>query len=163
MARNRHGEYLQPHGNGFRVRIPVASHLQDIIGKKNLYAQLKSRTKDSAKRESHSHIADLMVVLEKAEAALNTKDPIIAEALRWRLNIKPSLKSKRTPQSSGPPVSASDIDWDEVEYDDEFDGMIDRAYQIEAKEGRDKAQIFSDIASGAQTPIFENIEGFLTF
>lgn len=133
MPKRRNPPYLDTHGNQYRVQMKVPLRLRGILGKAKLIRPLHTNNLRDAEQLKWAVISDLKQILRDAERALATSDPIEAEALRRR-------------------------PFRDNEGDREF--IIDRAYEIERKHGRNKAKMFADLATAATTPLDYFTSGF---
>lgn len=157
-------QYLEWHGQQWRVRIKVPEKLRSIIDKSKLVHPLHTSDLQEANSKKWAVVAHFKTTLEQARKALETDDPIKAEALRVRLLIKPSsLESASHSQNSTDAIPAHGSDRSQAEYDDNYDGMIDRAYEIEKTHGLVRAKEYVALASGAVTPLMNHFSEFVDF
>lgn len=142
-------DYLQFHGNQYRVRLRVPSKLVPIIGTTVLIAPLGTNDPRAADVLKHGALAKLKERLRTAEKAQAADDPLMAEALRRRLFIDTGNRRGNQPLTR--------------EEEDERYGVIDRAHQIERTHGLQRAKEFVSLATGAVTPLTHHRTPFVEF
>lgn len=129
-------QYLEFHGQQWRVVIFVPRKLQDIIGRKRLKHSLGTADLRKANELKWAVVARLQAVIAQARKALATNDPLEAEALRMRLH-------------------AGD---EGTQY-----FLHDRATQLEATHGAERAKAFYEVASGQVTPLDHHADAFKAY
>lgn len=146
----KQSDYLQFHGNKWRVRVRVPRKLQDIIGTTVLIEPLGTSDKKTADVLKHGALSRIKEKLRIAEKILATEDPLTAEALKHRLFIDEDAKLyPKRPYSD--------------QHDDALYGIVRRAEQIEKTQGLSRAQTFAALASGQSTPIKHHKTTFADF
>jgi len=126
-------QYLEWHGQQWRVRLKVPRAVRDLIGRGKLTHPLHTADLKDANARKWPIVARLKGVIAAAEKALASTDPLDAEALRNRLH-----KDEQGTQ----------------------DHILDRAVQIEGTHGEDRAKAFYDLASGRVTPLADQAAAF---
>ena len=127
-------QYLEWHGQQWRVRMKVPAKLRDVLGKGKLIYPLHTSDLKEAEARKWSHVARFKAIITEAEKALNNSDPLLAEALQMRLNN----------------------DRESVGY-----AAIIRAEEIKKQHGYTAAKPFYDIATGQATPLALHSDSFL--
>ncbi|TIN19671.1 MAG: hypothetical protein E5Y51_05570 [Mesorhizobium sp.] len=127
-------QYLEWHGQQWRVRVKVPAKVRDIIGRGKLTHPLHTADLKEANERKWPVVARLKAVIASAEKVLVSNDPVEAEALRLRL---------------------TNLD------DDAQEAITFRAYQLEREHGEDRARAFYDLASGKTTPLDHHVDSFL--
>jgi len=127
-------QYLEWHGQQWRVRVKVPAKLRGIIGRGKLTHPLHTADIKEAEGRKWSIVARLKATIAQAAKALRTGDPIDAEALRMRLT-----------------------NTDE----DNRDAIMLRAEQLETVHGERRAKQFYDLAIGRVTPLDHHVDPFL--
>lgn len=152
--------YLKKHGNQWLVVIKVPERLRRIVGKAHLKQPLHTDSLAVANREKFKHIAAMKAQLEEVEREQRRRDklpadPLTEEALTWRWRID---QVKHDPE----PISIDERG--EIE-EDTFSLttllLVDRAEEIEQREGRKTAKSFYEIATGKGTPIMSLVDRWL--
>ncbi|RWD44091.1 DUF6538 domain-containing protein [Mesorhizobium sp.] len=133
MANQR--QYLEWHGQQWRVRVKVPARLRDLIGRGKLTHPLHTADLKDADARKWPIVSRLKGVIAAAERALATNDPLEAEALRHRLSN----------------------DEDDTQF-----AIRLRAEQVEGTEGLDRAKAFFALASGQVTPLGHHAAEFLS-
>ncbi|MER8622888.1 tyrosine-type recombinase/integrase [Mesorhizobium sp. M1143] len=132
MANQR--QYLEWHGQQWRVRVKVPARVRDLIGRGKLTHPLHTADLKDADTRKWPVVSRLKGIIAAAEKVLATNDPLEAEALRHRLS--------------------SD------EEDTQFAIRL-RAEQIEETQGISPAHAFFDLASRKVTPLDHHAAEFL--
>ncbi|MBX3579779.1 MAG: tyrosine-type recombinase/integrase [Rhizobiaceae bacterium] len=129
-------QYLEWHGQQYRVRIKVPADLRTILGKGKLTRPLHTSNLAEANRLKWPAVAELKAAIERARRAATSEDPAdaLAEALR------------------------NDPDEDARAY-----GIDVHAQRLEAKHGPKRAKAFADLAFGRTTPIDHHADAFLAY
>jgi integrase len=130
-------QYLEWHGQQWRVRVKVPDKLRSIIGKSKLIHPLHTGDLQEADAKKWPVVTSFKATLNQARKILETDDPIMVDALHQRLFIKPGT------------------------YDDNYEWMIERAYEIEKTHGEVKAHEYVDIANSSVTPLSHHLDEFL--
>jgi len=128
-------QFLEWHGQQWRVRVKVPARLRDILGRGKLVHPLHTADIKDADARKWPIVARLKGIIAAAEKARTSSDPIDAEALRLRLA-------------------------DRADDSEQFAMML-RADQLEAIHGEVRAKQFYDLASGRVTPLDHHTEAFL--
>ncbi len=149
-------QYLEWHGNQWRVRIKVPAAAQRVLGKKKLVHPLHTDSLTEANRKKKFEVMRFQAMIQAAlRPDAVSVDQLEAEARRFRKLV---LAEREAPPK---------IDYDDPEYpegivrQDEADGLVDRAYEIEEKFGPERAQSFYRYASGQVTPLKEHLDAWL--
>ncbi|MCZ7454034.1 DUF6538 domain-containing protein [Rhizobium rhizogenes] len=146
----KQSDYLQFHGNKWRVRVRVPRKLQGIIGTTVLIEPVGTSDKKTADVLKHGALSRIKEKLRIAEKILATEDPLTAEALKHRLFIDEDAKLyPKRPYSD--------------QHDDALYEIVLRAEQIEKTQGLSRAQTFAALASGQATPIKHHSSTFASF
>ncbi|MBU0583457.1 MAG: hypothetical protein KKB66_13160 [Alphaproteobacteria bacterium] len=126
-------QFLEWHGQQYRVRVKVPAKVRDLIGRGKLTFPLHTADLKEADARKWPLVARLKGIIAAAEKALATNDPVDAEALRLRLSK-----------------------------DDEGTKyfLYDRAEKIEASHGEVRAKEFYALASGQATPLDHHASAF---
>lgn len=132
MANQR--QYLEWHGQQWRVRVKVPARVRDLIGRGKLTHPLHTADLKDADARKWPIVSRLKEAISAAEKALATSDPLEAEALRHRLSND--------------------------EEDTQFAVRL-RAEQVEESQGLDRAKAFFALASGLATPLDHHAADFL--
>ena len=127
-------QYLEWHGQQWRVRVKVPAKVRLILGLGKLTHPLHTADLKEANERKWPVVARLKAVIAAAEKALASKDPVEAEALRLRL------------------TNQGDEAQEEITF---------RAYQLERELGEGRAKAFYDLASGRVTPLDHHVDEFL--
>ncbi|MER8422050.1 tyrosine-type recombinase/integrase [Mesorhizobium sp. M1329] len=127
-------QYLEWHGQQWRVRVKVPARVRDILGRGKLTHPLHTPDLREANERKWPIVARLKGIIAAAEKALGSNDPVEAEALRLRLDNKD---------------------------EDAQEAITLRAQQLEAIHGEDRAKAFYDLASGKVTPLDHHVDDFL--
>ncbi|MFB9982820.1 DUF6538 domain-containing protein [Mesorhizobium kowhaii] len=126
-------QFLEWHGQQWRVVVKVPAKLRDIIGRTKLKQPLHTADLKQADERKWAVVERFKALLAAANRALTTNDPLEAEALRNRLH--------RDEQGTQ-------------------DHIHDRAKQLEVTHGADRAKAFYEVASGQATPLDHHADGF---
>lgn len=126
-------QYLDWHGQQWRVRVKVPLKLREIIGRTKLVHPLHTADLKEANERKWPVVARLKATIAAAEKALGSIDPLEAEALRLRLFR----------------------DDEGTQYD-----LHARAEEVEDAKGYDTAKAFYDLASGQVTPLDHHSSAF---
>ncbi|MER9614563.1 DUF6538 domain-containing protein [Mesorhizobium sp. M0207] len=132
MANQR--QYLEWHGQQWRVRVKVPAKVRDLIGRGKLTFPLHTSDLSDADARKWPIVSRLKEVIVAANRALACNDPLEAEALKFRLTK----------------------DDEATQY-----FLHNRATQVEAAEGFARAQAFYGLASGEITPLDHHADAFL--
>ncbi|WP_353817174.1 DUF6538 domain-containing protein [Mesorhizobium sp.] len=132
MANQR--QYLEWHGQQWRVRVKVPARVRDLIGRGKLTYPLHTADLKEADARKWPIVSRLKGAIAAADRALGTNDPLEAEALGHRLS--------------------SD------EENTQFAIRL-RAEQVEEFQGLDRAKAFFALASGQVTPLDHHAAAFL--
>lgn len=132
MANQR--QYLEWHGQQWRVRVKVPARLRDLVGRSKLTFPLHTDSLSEADNRKWPAVARLKGIIAAAEKALASEDPLEAEALLHRLHK----------------------DDEGTQY-----AIHSRATEIADAQGHDMAKAFYDLASGQVTPLEHNAEAFI--
>lgn len=127
-------QYLEWHGQQWRVRLKVPEKVRDVLGRGKLTHPLHTADLKEANERKWPIVARLKSIIAAAEKALGSTDPVEAEALRLRLASRD---------------------------DDTEEALSIRAYQLEATHGEARAKAFYDLASGRVTPLDHHADAFL--
>jgi integrase len=127
-------QFLEWHGQQWRVRVKVPAKVRDLVGRGKLTFPLHTADLKDAAARKWPVVSRLKGVIAAAEKALATSDPLEAEALRHRLSK----------------------DDEGTQY-----ALYERATQIEATHGEGRAKAFYDLASGRVTPLDHHADAFL--
>jgi integrase len=140
----------------------VPASVRSILEKTSLLHPLHTDNLKLANQLKWPVVTRFKDVVAKAERALETKDPLEAEALRYRLISKADEKRRELVASSRDqePVPAHLIDPDDIIHDDLADEILDRAYDHERKHGFAKAKAFYKLATGETTPLEYHLGAF---
>lgn len=129
-------QYLEWHGQQWRVRLKVPAKVRDIIGRGKLTHPLHTADLKEANERKWPVVARLKSVIASAEKAIASSDPLPAEALSHRLHK----------------------DEDGTQY-----FIHERAEQLEVEKGYASAKAFYGLASGQVTPLDEYAEAFAIY
>lgn len=136
MAHRR--QYLEWHGQQWRVVVKVPAKLRPIIGKTKLKMPLKTADLKVADEMKGAIVTRFKAELRAAERALASNAPHMAEALRFRAAHS--------------------------EYDDASrDRIHQRADEIETTTGPRAAADFAEIARGLSTPLDHHADAFIAY
>lgn len=127
-------QFLEWHGQQWRVRVKVPAKLRDLVGRGKLTFPLHTADLKDADVRKWPVVSRLKGIIAAAEKAVATSDPLDAEALRHRLHK----------------------DEEGTQY-----AVHGRAEQIEETHGFDRAKAFYDLASGKVTPLDHHADAFL--
>ncbi|WP_127520907.1 DUF6538 domain-containing protein [Mesorhizobium sp. Z1-4] len=127
-------QYLEWHGQQWRVRIKVPAKLRDLIGRGKLTVPLHTADLKLANDRKWPIVSRLKAIIAAADQALTSQDPIEAEALQHRLH-----KEDEGTQYA----------------------VHERAVQIVATKGHAVAKAFYDLASGRVTPLSHHADAFV--
>lgn len=127
-------QYLEWHGQQWRVRIKVPVKVRDIIGRGKLTHPLHTGSLKEANERKWAVVAQLKGLIVAAESAQKSRDPVEAEALRLRLTNQD---------------------------DNAQEAILLRAGELEKTHGFPRAKAFYDLASGQKTPIDHHVDAFL--
>ncbi|WP_018430112.1 DUF6538 domain-containing protein [Hoeflea sp. 108] len=127
-------QYLDWHGQQWRVRLKVPAKVRDLLGRSKLVYPLHTADLKEANERKWPVVARLKAVIAAAENALSSNDPIDAEALRLRLHK-----------------------------DDDATSYVahEKAEEIERRYGYERAKGFYDLATGAVTPLGHHADAFV--
>lgn len=128
-------QYLEWHGQQWRVRIKVPAKVRSILGRSKLTHPLHTADPKQANERKWPIVARFKDIIAAAEKALASSDPRDAEALALRLTR----------------------DEEGTQY-----AIQIRAEQIEKEEGSIRAQAFAGLASGGLTPLDHHADAFAT-
>lgn len=129
-------QYLEWHGQQWRVVVFVPRGLQDVVGRTRLKQSLGTADLKLANERKWPIVARFHAIIAHARRAVAANDPLEAEALRHRLHAE----------------------------DEGTQYLIHhRAVQIAAAKGRATAKAFYDVASGQTTPLDHHADAFLAF
>ncbi|OBP80651.1 hypothetical protein CK217_04785 [Mesorhizobium loti] len=132
MANQR--QYLEWHGQQWRVRVKVPARVRDLIGRGKLTHPLHTADLKDADARKWPIVSRLKGIIAAAEKVLATNDPVEAEALRHRLSM----------------------DDEGTQY-----AIRLRAHELEGSKGLDTAKAFFALASGQVTPLDHHASEFL--
>ncbi|TIL87650.1 MAG: hypothetical protein E5Y65_23170 [Mesorhizobium sp.] len=132
MANQR--QYLEWHGQQWRVRVKVPAKVRDLIGRGKLTHPLHTADLKDADARKWPVVSRLKGVIAAAEKVLATNDPVESEALRHRLSM----------------------DDEGTQY-----AINLRAHELESTKGLDTAKAFFALASGQVTPLDHHAAEFL--
>ncbi|MGB3832484.1 MAG: DUF6538 domain-containing protein [Mesorhizobium sp.] len=127
-------QYLEWHGQQWRVRIKVPARLRTLLGRSKLTHPLHTADLKEANERKWAVVTKFKDMLAACEKAQSTADPIDGEALRLRL-----FKDEEGAQ----------------------DHIVDRAYEIEEALGYPRAKAFADLALGRLTPLGDHADAFV--
>lgn len=154
-------KYLQWHGQQWRVQVKIPPRLRPIFGKSKLVEPLHTASLKEANDLKHAVVAKFKALLREAARALDSDNPMLAEAFRYRVHIpsrKPPEKGLRERRGT-----ATLEDWQEADYGpndgDEYAALL-RAEEIEASQGVRVAQAFYRIATRRENPLEAEVEAF---
>lgn len=133
MAANT--QYLEWHGQQWRVRVKVPAKIRHLVGKGKLVYPLHTADLKEANQRKWVHVAQLKVRLEAYSKAAGNADEHERQALILRLSR----------------------DEDDTAY--EIDTI---AEQIERRHGAAKARAFAGLATGSFTPLDHLAEAFVS-
>lgn len=140
------------------MAVPV--RLQEIVGRTVLKKGLHTADLTTAEQLKWPHIAAFKAFLADAERALETHDPVEAEALKARLVLSKFSKSEQGRDVREPGDDATTLSAPSP-YETHYDGVIERAYQLEKTHGYERAKAYVAVATGAQTPIRHHSDDFI--
>ena len=158
MALDR--RYLEKHGNQWRVVVKVPARLRPVIGKPHLRHPLRTDSLAIANREKFKHVAVLKAQLAQAEREQRRReklqpDPLTEEAFEWREKIALAEDDPSFYQYVGADGKLEDApDLAKLL-------LVDRAEEIERREGFARAKQFHDVATGTATPILSLVSQWL--
>lgn len=132
-------QYLQKHGNQWRVRVKVPTQLVPIIGRTKLIHPLHTDSLKEANERKWTVVAAFKAQIAEAQKALATRDPLTAEALQHRLHIL---------HGSTPPVPL------EQRHVERF-GPTDTDRDV-----TDEELSFLEVATSASTPLDYHLDAF---
>ncbi|TIR27205.1 MAG: hypothetical protein E5X07_28450 [Mesorhizobium sp.] len=132
MANQR--QYLEWHGQQWRVRVKVPAKVRDLIGRSKLTHPLHTADLKDANARKWPVVSRLKGVIAAAEKVQATNDPVEAEALRHRLT--------RDDEGTQYAVNL-------------------RAHELEETQGLHTAKAFFALASGQVTPLDHHADEFL--
>jgi integrase len=155
-------QFLQWHGQQYRVRVKVPAAVRGILGKSQLVHPLHTPNIKKANELKWSIVARFKATIANAERALLTDDPLEAEALRYRViaKIDERQPSRRDDIGNVETVRLESIDPDDILHDEVADEILHRAYDIEQRQGEAKAKAFYKLATGATTPLMHHFQAF---
>ncbi|WP_442579607.1 tyrosine-type recombinase/integrase [Mesorhizobium sp. ASY16-5R] len=128
-------QFLEWHGQQWRVRVKVPAKLRSVIGRGKLIVPLHTANLKEANERKWAQVHRLKAIIATADRAVTAKDPIEAEALLHRL----SASDEGTVYAIGL-----------------------RAEQIEQAQGLAAATAFADLASGRVTPLDHHQADFVS-
>ena len=128
-------QFLEWHGQQYRVRVKVPAKLRYVIGRGKLIVPLHTANLKEANERKWAQVHRLKAIIAAAERAVSTKDPVEGEALQHRLTA----------------------DEDDTGY-----AIVLRAEQIEETRGLAAAKAFADLASGRVTPLEHHRPDFVS-
>lgn len=131
MARSK--QYLEWHGQQWRVRIKVPEKLRELLGRSKLTFPLHTSDLKEANERKWPVVSRLKSIIAAAQKALESSDPLEAEALHHRLSR----------------------DDEGTQY-----ALHGRAEELEATKGLATAKAFYDLASGQATPLDHHAKTF---
>ncbi|MDP2121201.1 MAG: tyrosine-type recombinase/integrase [Hoeflea sp.] len=140
------------------MAVPV--RLQEIVGRTVLKKGLHTADLTTAEQLKWPHIAAFKAYLADAARALETQDPVEAEALKARLVLAEIPEDERGRDVKGPGVDDA-VRATPSRYEVLHDGVIERAYQLEKTHGFARAKAYVAIATGAQTPLRHHADDFI--
>jgi integrase len=135
--KTRLGAYLEWHRGLIRVTVPVPKALQSSIGTTRLKRSLHTDSPANAERVKHAVIHELKAIIATAD---KPREGLVAEAMGWRQDLDALGERERETLELV---------------------MVDRAEEIEAKEGLPAAREFVAIANGDATPIDTLLDTYL--
>lgn len=143
--------YLQWHGNQWRVALKVPEKARPVIGCTILKHGLGTASLAEANRLKWAVIADLKQKIGEALVGVlrpesERPDSLVAEALEWRRQIADE---------------ENDPDFDPEDRVPASELVTDRAEEIEATQGLNRATTFNAVALGIETPINSLIDAWL--
>lgn len=155
-------QYLQWHGQQWRVRLKVPEPVRAMLGRGVLTHPLHTDNLKLANQLKWPIVTRLKDIILKAERALTTSDPLEAEALRYRVTsgVDNGEWKDKLAKSAEEPIPVHMIDPDTIIYDDLADEIVDRAYEHERKHGITKARAFYKLTTGIATPIDHHLTAF---
>ena len=126
-------QYLEWHGQQWRVRVKVPAKVRDIVGRGKLTHPMHTADLKEANERKWPVVARLKSIITAAEKALGSSDPLEAEALRHRFSK----------------------DEEGTQY-----ALHARAEELEEAKGYETAKAFYDLASGQVTPLDHHSAAF---
>lgn len=127
-------QYLEWHGQQYRVRVKVPAGLRSLLGKSKLTKPLHTANLKEANERKWPVVAELKARIAAAEKALTNQDADVATALALRLTK----------------------DDEDTQYATHI-----AAEQMERRAGTRKAQAFAALASGRFTPLDHHADAFV--
>jgi|UPI000562A02C integrase len=146
----KQSDYLQEHGNKYRVRLRVPAKLQGILQTTVLIEPLGTGDRKLADTLKHAALARLKEKIRLAEKIAAVDDPLVAEALHHRLFLDDDAKSRPDEPRS-------------QQHDDTMYGIVTRAERIAKTHGVQAAKSFAALASGQTTPVKHHMTTFANF
>lgn len=129
-------QYLERHGNQWRVRVKVPSEVVPIIGKTKLIHPLHTDSLKEANERKWPVVAAFQAQIAEARKALGSGDPLTTEALQYRLH---KLHGTEPPKP-----------------------FADRVGELLATHGHsDRVDTFEEIAGGVSTPLDHHLDAFI--
>lgn len=141
IKRRKLGSHLEWNGGKIRVTIAVPRPLQVQLGKTRIKRSLDTDSPADAERIKHKIIQQLKDELREAASVAGLTTNHLQVGLEWRKALE-NTADKRESEALRFLV-------------------VDRAEEIEAKEGYHKAQEFAQVAFGEITPILSLLEPYL--
>lgn len=129
-------QYLEWHGQQWRVVVTIPRKLQDILGRTRFKHSLGTADLKAANDLKWPVVSRFKTLIAQARRAAASTNPHEADALKARLHA----------------------DDEGVQY-----WIHEQAKRIEAKEGHNAAQSFYELASGETTPLSLHQDAFLSF
>lgn len=160
MTRSRH-EYLEKHGNQWRVQKKVPPRLRPVIGKAKLVRSLGTDSLVEANRMKWPIVLEFDQLILQAEAEIKRRgaiiDPLIKSALEYRDEYTKAQQS---------PFDAADFDHLTGEMLADGPSFVrdiidDRTTEIKERQGPERASLFNGIALGTATPILLLVDDWL--
>lgn len=127
-------QYLEWHGQQWRVRVKVPTAVRNVIGRGKLTAPLHTADLKEANELKWPHVTRFKALIAAAQKAVREKDPLTAEALQHRL-------SNDAPDK-----------WYELDH---------RATAIAKSHGDKQADAYYALASGKVTPLDLHADAFV--
>lgn len=141
IKRRKLGSHLEWNGDKIRVTIAVPRPLQSQLGKTRIKRSLDTDSPADAERIKHKIIQQLKDELREAASSAGLTTGHLQVGLEWRKALE-DVTGKR--------------ESDALKF-----LMVERAEEIEAKEGYHRAREFAQVASGELTPILSLLEPYL--
>lgn len=141
VKRRKLGSHLEWNGDKIRVTIAVPRPLQIQLGKTRIKRSLDTDSPADAERIKHKIIQQLKDELREAASVAGLTTSHLQVGLEWRKALEGATDKR---------------DSEALRF-----LVVDRAEEIEAKEGYHKAHEFAQVAFGELTPILSLLEPYL--